>query len=57
MGKLDLEVLPREKAIKYGFASLTDIELLAIILRTGSKGENVLDLSKRWSKRRGRSAA
>ena len=47
MGKLDLEVLPREKAIKYGFSSLTNIELLAIILRTGSKGENVLDLSKR----------
>lgn len=47
MGKLNVEILPREKAIKYGFQSLSDEELLAIILRTGYKGENVLELSKR----------
>ncbi len=38
---------PREKAFKYGIKSLSNIELLAIILRTGSKKENVLDLSKK----------
>ena len=38
---------PREKAMKYGIKSLSNIELLAIVLRTGQRGENVLDLSKR----------
>ena len=47
MGKHNLESLPREKAIKYGFSSLTDEELLAIIIRTGSKNENVISLSRR----------
>ncbi|MBE4703889.1 RadC family protein [Spiroplasma platyhelix] len=37
---------PREKAIKYGIASLTDEELLAIILRTGTKEKNVLLLAR-----------
>lgn len=37
---------PREKAIKYGFESLTDNELLAIILRTGTQEKNVLLLSQ-----------
>lgn len=37
---------PREKAVKNGIASLTDIELLAIIFSTGLKGKSVLDLSK-----------
>lgn len=38
---------PREKLIQYGPAKLTDRELLAVILRTGKKGENVLVLAKR----------
>lgn len=38
---------PREKALKYGIDSLSTVELLAIILRTGSKDENVLDTSKK----------
>ena len=38
---------PREKAIKYGVAALSNIELLAILLRTGTKEENVLELSKK----------
>ena len=36
--------LPREKLIKYGPAKLSDQELLAILLRTGCKGMNVLEL-------------
>jgi DNA repair protein RadC len=38
---------PRERLVKKGPASLSDSELLAIILRTGSKKENVLNLSHR----------
>ena len=37
---------PREKLIREGFESLTDYELLAIILSTGTKDKNVIDLSK-----------
>ena len=40
------EEKPREKALKYGFESLTDIELLAIILRTGTKNVSAIDLSR-----------
>lgn len=40
------EELPREKLIKYGVSNLTDVELLAILLRTGTKGCNVLELSR-----------
>lgn len=36
---------PREKAILHGVDSLSDKELLAIILRCGTKDENVLELS------------
>lgn len=38
---------PREKLLKYGRENLSDSELLAIILKTGTKGENVYDLSYR----------
>lgn len=37
---------PREKLLKYGPDSLSDAELLAILLRTGSKGLNVVDTSR-----------
>ncbi len=37
---------PREKFLKYGPAKLTDSELLAILLGTGIKGKNVLELSR-----------
>ncbi len=37
---------PREKLIREGFDSLTDYELLAIILSTGTKEKSVIDLSK-----------
>ena len=38
---------PREKLEKYGEQRLTDHELLAILLGSGIKGLNVLELSKR----------
>ncbi|MCE8422553.1 MAG: DNA repair protein RadC [Candidatus Methanoperedens sp.] len=38
---------PRERLIKSGPESLSDSELLAIILRTGSMKENVINLSQR----------
>ena len=38
---------PREKLEKYGPEKLSTSELLAILLRTGSKGINVVDLSKK----------
>ena len=43
---LPKETLPRERLSKYGAKVLTDYELLAIILRTGTKEKSVLDLSK-----------
>ena len=44
--KLMENEMPREKLIKLGAENLTDVELLAIILRVGSKGKNVLELSR-----------
>ncbi len=38
---------PRERFLKYGPETLSDAELFAILLRTGSKGENVVDMSNR----------
>ena len=36
---------PREKAIRYGLETLSDHELLAALLGSGYKGENVIELS------------
>lgn len=38
---------PRERLIKRGASALSDSELLAVILRTGSRKENVINLSQR----------
>ncbi len=38
---------PRERLQNYGASALSNTELLAILLRTGIKGENVLNLSAR----------
>jgi len=38
---------PREKLLRYGAETLSNGELLAIILRTGSKSENILSLCNR----------
>lgn len=52
MGKFQLirdmaeEERPYEKCDKYGAASLTDVELLAAILRTGTKGLSAIELAR-----------
>lgn len=38
---------PREKMEKYGPEKLSDAELLAILLRTGTKGVNVVEMAKK----------
>lgn len=40
------EEKPRERLLKYGPESLTDVELLAILLGTGVQGVNVMELSR-----------
>ncbi len=40
------EEKPRERLLKYGPESLTDVELLAILLGTGMQGVNVMELSR-----------
>ena len=37
---------PREKLLEKGAAALTDAELLAILLRTGTRGRSALDLAR-----------
>ena len=44
---LPLEENPREKALTYGIETLNNVELLALILRTGHKNESVIRLSQR----------
>ncbi len=39
------EERPREKLIKYGKENLSNIDLLSIILKTGTKGESVTEIS------------
>lgn len=43
---LPSETLPREKLLARGVGALSDVELLAILLRTGLPGKNVLQLSE-----------
>ena len=43
--ELPVEVRPREKAMKYGFDALSDVELVAIILGYGTKNCNALELA------------
>lgn len=42
---------PREKLIHYGPEKLSNSELLAILLRSGKRGENVLEMSNRILRR------
>jgi DNA repair protein RadC len=39
------DLRPRERLLKFGAQTLNDAELLAIFIRTGSKGKNALELS------------
>ena len=36
----------RKKMLKFGISALTDVELLALFLRTGTRGKDVLTLAK-----------
>ena len=38
---------PMEKLLKFGVEELTNAELIAILLRSGTKGENIISLSTR----------
>ena len=38
---------PREKLLRLGARALSDAELLAILIRSGSRNESALDLAKR----------
>jgi DNA repair protein RadC len=42
---LPLEERPREKLLEHGAEGLSDTELLAIILRTGTRDKSALDLA------------
>ncbi len=42
---------PREKLMRYGPEKLSNSELLAILLRSGKKGENVVELASKILKR------
>ena len=44
---ISVENRPRERLEKSGVSVLSDAELLAIILKTGNKEENVIDMSNR----------
>lgn len=44
---------PREKLMRYGPEKLSNSELLAILLRSGKKGENVVELASKILKRFG----
>jgi DNA repair protein RadC len=41
---------PREKLMAHGAGALSDAELVAVLLRTGRAGEDVLELAKGWLK-------
>lgn len=47
MSEIPGEERPYERCILYGPQSLSDKELLAVLLRCGTKGENVLELASR----------
>ncbi|MNZ66628.1 hypothetical protein D3C78_848580 [compost metagenome] len=42
----ELALLPREKMLNFGITSLTDAELLALFLRTGTAGKSVFILAQ-----------
>lgn len=44
--ELPLDDRPREKLLLRGAQSLSDAELVAILLRTGKKGKNVLEIAR-----------
>lgn len=47
MKELPMSERPYEKCVRYGPEALSDSELLAVVIRTGSRGEGAVDLAKR----------
>lgn len=45
LAQLSIDDKPRERLLRYGSESLSVVELLAVLLRTGTKGEDVLALA------------
>lgn len=43
---LPKEIRPREKLITHGVQALADVELIALLLRTGTKGRSVLTMAE-----------
>ena len=51
--EMPLEERPRERLLSNGSSALSDAELVAILLRTGSRGLSVVDLARRLLERWG----
>lgn len=49
--------MPRERFLRHGAQSLSDVELIAIMLRTGIRGSNVIDVAQNVYRRYGGSLA
>ena len=45
--ELHKEERPREKALNYGVESLSNVELLAVLLRSGVRGDSVFDIGEK----------
>ncbi len=48
---LPADLRPREKLLKFGLNAMNNYELIAILLRTGTKGKSVIDVSKELLKK------
>ena len=48
-----ITLLPYEKCLRYGAQALTDEELLAVLIRSGTKDVNCLEVAKEILKRSG----
>jgi len=53
VAELAVDDRPREKLLRRGAGALTDVELLAVLLRTGVRGESVLEYARRWLEEHG----
>ena len=47
----DVKILPRERLLQFGPEALSDVELLAVLLRTGTHGVPVLEMAQRLLER------
>ena len=44
---IPIDERPRERLIRHGVEALSNVELLALLLKTGNKGESALELSRK----------